>query len=41
MKEAVKQLLLALVALVGVTGCYPAPRTEQPKLKVRVLGAPA
>ena len=36
MTKTVKQLLLAVAALVGVTGCYPALRTEQPKLDVRV-----
>lgn len=36
MTKTTKQLLLAVAALVGLTGCYPTLRTEQPKLDVRV-----
>lgn len=34
--RTVKRLLLAMVGLVAVTGCYPAVRKEQPKLDVRI-----
>src|SRR4029453_15092487 len=36
MSRPVKQLVLVVAALAGMTGCYPVLRTQQPKFDLRV-----